>query len=312
MMYGRYWDGPWRDEQLVPSGTLRLVAHPTTEILTVAQARKHLGLVAYGSPPSHPDDEWLTDFAIGAAREACEQEVGLAFVTQTFDYAVRAFPSALGRRPLSGVRAGLRLPMAAPLRSVDSITYRDEQSVTAEVLTAAAPADPFTLAATGTLVAVSALTIVDSAPVPLSLIVGTDYTIDLTTGVGELLTAPGTPPYLAAYTYTADRVLDPASYQVDSAAMPAVVYPAIGDTWPTTLTGSPQAVTVRFTAGFDAPGSSPSVAVLPYRAAAAVRLMLGHLYEHREATVLDQRTIVELPLGVRALLQRLNIDLGMA
>lgn len=312
-MHGRYWDGPWRDEQAAPNGVLRLVAKPDAdeEVLTLDQARRHLGLVAYGSPPTHPDDDWLTESGIGAAREACEQEVGLSFVTQTFDYAVRAFPTTRGPRPLNGVRAGLRLPLAAPLRSVDSITYRDERSVTAEELTAVAPSDPFTLALTGTPVLIGSLVIVDSAAVPLTLVADTDYMIDLATGVGALVTAPGTPPYLGAYTYTADRVLDPSAYQVDALAMPAVVYPATGDSWPTTLAGIPRAVTVRFTAGFDAPGASPMGYVLPYRAASAVRLMLTHLYENRGATS-TERFMAELPLGVRNMLSRLSIDLGMA
>lgn len=67
---------------------------------------------------------------------------------------------------------------------------------------------------------------------------------------------------------------------------------AEGADWPTT-SSRPDAVTVAYTAGFGA-----SAAAVPARAKAAVKLLLGHLYEHRG----DDLRSSEFPPAVQALL----------
>lgn len=82
----------------------------------------------------------------------------------------------------------------------------------------------------------------------------------------------------ASQTYTDARLVDGA------------VYPAAGGSWPYAYDG----VTVEFTAGLSDPGEAPELT-------AAAKLMLGHLYAHREAVQVGQ-TPTELPLGVQALI----------
>lgn len=309
---GRFRMPGWNDTRAMPEGSVKLVAYPAAdeEPLSLEQARDHLRLTAAGSPPSHPDDDWLTSFAIGAAREACEQETGRSLAPQLFELAVPRFPGHSAPRRYGDFAYGLRLPMAAPLISIESVTYRIEETVTAAALDDGliVGSEPV-LPVDGTLVRVSGLTIVDSDAVPLSLVENTDYTVEYATGIVTLLTAPGVQPYLASYTYTADRTVASTDYVVDSRALPAVLYPAPGSSWPATQP-VPNAVIVRYYAGYDAPGASPIVNPLPFRAAAAIRLMLGHLYENREQTT--PLKLDELPRGVSSLLSGLRIDLGMA
>lgn len=248
---GRYylspWNSPWRDPN--SSAMVRLITGPTTEPLSLVDARDHLSLVAYqGSPPGHPDDNWITGFGLGAAREYCEQLIGRALAPQQFQLTIDHFPC-----PSWGVAYptsrlahwdGIRLSMAAPLISVDALYYTDADGV--------------------------------------------------------------------------EQLLDPTSYHVTQYSDPAVIYPASGLSWPTTML-VPQAVRVLYTAGYGDPGDAGSPfrapgPALPYLAQAGIRLMLGHLYENRESVVTLGRgeTILEIPIGVAALLAPLNLNLGVA
>lgn len=69
-----------------------------------------------------------------------------------------------------------------------------------------------------------------------------------------------------------------------------VLRPAVGGQWPSGIGGG---VTITFSAGFAAGEAPPSLL-------SAVRLMLGHLFAHREA-VLAGAVAGEAPLGVSAL-----------
>lgn len=74
-----------------------------------------------------------------------------------------------------------------------------------------------------------------------------------------------------------------------------------GEVWPTTRY-QPDAVTVRFVAGYD-DGSSPAdpQGSVPAPIKAAMKLLIAHWYEHREQVVMGQ-TPAELPMAVTALL----------
>jgi len=91
------------------------------------------------------------------------------------------------------------------------------------------------------------------------------------------------------------QTLDAADYRTDLASIPARIVPAWGLTWPTTR-GEIADVTVRFVAGF---GAYP--AAVPPALRAAALLLLGHLYERREQTVVGGN-VAELPTGVPALI----------
>lgn len=79
-------------------------------------------------------------------------------------------------------------------------------------------------------------------------------------------------------------------------AEPARVFPIYGGFWPQTQ-DIPNAFTVRFVAGY---GTEPSA--VPASIRAAMKLLLGHLYEHREAVSVSNTVVQEIPLGIQALL----------
>lgn len=75
----------------------------------------------------------------------------------------------------------------------------------------------------------------------------------------------------------------------------ARVYPAYAISYPTLRT-QPNAVTIRFVAGYGA------AAAVPSGIKAAMKLLIAHWYEHREAVSVNVGNIADLPLGVTALL----------
>lgn len=77
-----------------------------------------------------------------------------------------------------------------------------------------------------------------------------------------------------------EQTLSPTSYQVDDVAEPGRVLPAPGTSWPSVETGRVNAVRIRFVAGFGPPSDVPA----PIKA--AMLLIIGHLYEHREMEVI--------------------------
>lgn len=93
----------------------------------------------------------------------------------------------------------------------------------------------------------------------------------------------------------AEQTLGTAVYQVDPYSTVGRVVLVSGQSWPSTK-DQLNAVTVRFKAGYgDEPGDVPEPIL------ASIRLILGHLYEHRE-TVLVGVTATELPEGAKSLL----------
>lgn len=77
----------------------------------------------------------------------------------------------------------------------------------------------------------------------------------------------------------AEQTLDPAGYQVSAASLPGRIRPAYGATWPATR-AQMDAVTVRFVCGYGADWNA-----VPDAVRAALLLMTGDLYEHRETLV---------------------------
>lgn len=99
------------------------------------------------------------------------------------------------------------------------------------------------------------------------------------------------------YTATngADTLLASTDYQVEAPAGPAAqvakVWPAAGAEWPATLEGDRAAVRVRYQAGY---ASAQSV---PAALRAALLLVLGELYEHREASA--AKPLTDIPAARR-------------
>jgi uncharacterized phiE125 gp8 family phage protein len=94
------------------------------------------------------------------------------------------------------------------------------------------------------------------------------------------------------------QTLSASLYDVDIKSEPGQVRPAYGESWPTTR-DTPQAVTVRFVAGYGAAAAVPALIKL------WLRIRLSTLYEHREQFVTG--TIVSSLPGMDAMLDSLRI-----
>jgi uncharacterized phiE125 gp8 family phage protein len=84
--------------------------------------------------------------------------------------------------------------------------------------------------------------------------------------------------------------------------------PAPNTTWPKTKPGVTNAVTIEFSAGFT-DGLSPNPSPCPKSLKAAILLILGHLYQSREATV--YKAASELPLGAVHMMTQHRINMGL-
>lgn len=127
----------------------------------------------------------------------------------------------------------------------------------------------------------------------------------------ELRTAPvyGVPSVTYLDGTGVTQTISPDDYYLDEGAQVPTLYPAYGTTlWPS---GREQAgaVRIQFQAGYTA-GGSPTTAEIPQSLRAAILLMLGHLYENREASA--AAALATIPLGITALVQRHRIRNGFA
>jgi uncharacterized phiE125 gp8 family phage protein len=110
----------------------------------------------------------------------------------------------------------------------------------------------------------------------------------------------------------AEQTLDPSRYTVDSASVPARLYP-VGGCWPTIPCLEHQAVRIRFTAGYVDASVSPPVDDVPKPIIAAIMLLTGDLYANRETMLTGQRAAaVTLPWAAEQLLRPHRVTLSMA
>lgn len=110
------------------------------------------------------------------------------------------------------------------------------------------------------------------------------------------------------------QTFDPVNYTLDNFAEPARIYLMPNLSWPETLR-IPNAVRIRYAAGYSLPGDSPQEFQISKLALQAMKLLLGHFYENRENVfVNDARAVaLELPQGAASLLDLDDpLDLGMA
>lgn len=98
----------------------RVILQPTEELLTIEECRAHLNVQPY--PPEdedgsdvHPDDDLIMAMQ-GAAREYCENYLGLTLAPRTYELAMDSFPS------------GAITISSPPLLEVQSITYQELDS----------------------------------------------------------------------------------------------------------------------------------------------------------------------------------------
>jgi uncharacterized phiE125 gp8 family phage protein len=102
---------------------------------------------------------------------------------------------------------------------------------------------------------------------------------------------------------SSDSLLTPDTYRLDDYSSPNRLVPVTS--WPS-ATGP---IRIRYLAGYGLHSDNDGVAA-PYAIRAAILLVLGHLYAHREASA--EKALAELPLGVEALLRPHRVRLGMA
>jgi uncharacterized phiE125 gp8 family phage protein len=119
-----------REAEAIARYSVRVVSQATVEPVSLAEVRAHLRLATSGSPPSHPDDFWLTSIAMPAARQWCENYAGRAFASQTVEVAANGFPGGSNVQWFDD--PGLPLPLL-PVQFVESITYTDTDGTTQTV-----------------------------------------------------------------------------------------------------------------------------------------------------------------------------------
>lgn len=196
------------------AGKWTLVSGPAVEPVSLAQAKKHLRV------DFDDDDDEISEL-ITVARLRAESHLDRAFVTQTWDYSIEAFPLVTNDDLLwKRVQNAIVVPKAR-LQSVASVKYVDWNGDTQ------------------------------------TLVEGTNY-----------LSRTGDPG--AVYPFPVTRVWPYTRYQLD-------------------------AVTVRVVLGYgDAADDVPATV------RHAIKLLIGHYYENREAVA--DAGLAEIPLGVRNLL----------
>lgn len=102
------------------------------------------------------------------------------------------------------------------------------------------------------------------------------------------------------------QTVDPALYELAGPPSAPIVRPVYGEEWPGGVRCQDDAVRVRYVTGY----STGSPDMLPEAIRRAILLIVGHLYENREQTVIG--TIVsELPMGVLFLLQPYRLKMGV-
>ena len=73
------------------------------------------------------------------------------------------------------------------------------------------------------------------------------------------------------------------NYYVDTVSSPARAYLAYGEIWPSLILRPANGVEVQYTAGYGSAATS-----VPENVRHAIKLIVGHMYEHREATDVRQ------------------------
>lgn len=99
--------------------------------------------------------------------------------------------------------------------------------------------------------------------------------------------------------------MDAAGYQVDTYSVPPRIVPVFGGTWPTPKVGSLNAVLVEYEAGYAPSGSPTNADNVPLAVKAAIKLIVGHLFEHRE--LVAERALHEVPFAVKHLLAAFEV-----
>ncbi len=86
-------------------------------------------------------------------------------------------------------------------------------------------------------------------------------------------------------------------YDVDTTTEPGMIRLAYGQTWPSDLRGDANGVTLTYIAGY-----SSDATEVPESLKMAIRLLVAHWHENREAATVARGANTDLPFGVRNIL----------
>lgn len=255
-------------------GAIKVIIPPLCEPVTLAEIKQHLHVV------SANDDELISAY-IEAAREWCEEFTGRSFVNKgylqtldTFPYYVDSNPALIGYGPsfytwpryattLWNEAQRIRL-YYSELRSVSKIKYLDATTLTFQELH------------------------------PSSNVAGKDgdFVADYISKPPRLFPNPGQFWPAAAYTPNAVEVFYVAGYNDDEEIAYLVNEFAQGSPAP-----SPEDIQ-EYEIGLRQNSAPPGN--IPGRMKQAIRFLVGHYYENREAV--SNLKLVDVPQGIEALL----------
>lgn len=107
----------------------------------------------------------------------------------------------------------------------------------------------------------------------------------------------------------ADQTVDAGDYTLDARSVPQWAIPAYGGGWPAAL-DTPNAVVVRYVAGFSLPSDSPQTKPLPKTIKTAILQCVAHWYANREMSSI--RRLETIPLGAEVLLRSYRVEKALA
>jgi uncharacterized phiE125 gp8 family phage protein len=96
--------------------TPKVIEGPESEPITTAEARVHLEAQAYEDSDVDPLDDAMIEAMLAAAREACEDFLGLSLATKTLEIALDTFPDDGEAVDLPG----------GPVREIQSVNWGDD------------------------------------------------------------------------------------------------------------------------------------------------------------------------------------------
>lgn len=136
-----------------------------------------------------------------------------------------------------------------------------------------------------------------------------DYALDAWPHNGQIYMPRPTLQSVTTVTYTDENgsaaVMSDADYFVDVIKKPGRIVLNSNSTWPSVTLRRSSGIVIRFVAGYGA------ASAVPEQVKAAIKLIVGDLYENRESTIVAQGvSVVDAPFGAKALLNPLRMRGG--
>lgn len=236
-------------------------------VCTVTTATCSFGVDIIKKGSSTDEDDYIEDILIPAARRDCETFQNRAYLEQTLELWLDSFPD---KGYIELPMPPLYIPAITAGAFVTGKTYRILSIGTTNFTSIGASANT----------------------------VGVVFTA---TGAGTG-TGTATASVIISYygTDNTEYFMDASDYFVDDKSEPARICLAYGESWPSTTLRDYNGVCVTFIAGYGDEATD-----VPKPVKQAILLMIGHLFEHREAVT--DKTMNVLPMAVESLLWKERI-----